>query len=79
LIPFVGNRNDISIEPIVPIEPFSVINANFALRLMAEDYPDNTIFMITFNPVKKRPKSLIGRTEKKILFLWAGILGYLIG
>lgn len=65
LIPFVGNRNDISIEPIVPIEPFSVINANFALRLMAEDYPDNTIFMITFNPVKKRPKSLIGRTEKK--------------
>ncbi len=65
LIPFMRERNDMVVEPIVPIEPFSVINANFALRLMAEDYPEGTIFSVIFNPMKERPASLIGKTEKK--------------
>ena len=67
LIPFTDERDDIVVEPIVPIEAFSVINANFVMRLMAEDYPEGTIFVIIFNPMKKRPASLIGRTEKKNL------------
>ena len=67
LIPFVDDRDDIVVDPVVPVEPFSVINANFVMRLMAEDYPEGTIFSVIFNPLKKRPASLIGRTKKKNL------------
>ena len=58
-------RNDIEIEPVVPVAPFSVINGNFILRLMAEVYPKGTIFSVILNPMKKRPARLIGRTKKK--------------
>jgi S-adenosylmethionine hydrolase len=56
---------DIEIEPFIPVHEFSVIDCNFALRLMADIYPSGTLFSVIFNPSKERPKSLIGRTEKK--------------
>ncbi|MBU4010418.1 MAG: SAM-dependent chlorinase/fluorinase, partial [Proteobacteria bacterium] len=55
----------ITIEPLVPVAPFSIINGNFILRLMAESYPENTIFSIILNPSKERPARLIGKTKKK--------------
>ncbi|MBI2475817.1 MAG: SAM-dependent chlorinase/fluorinase [Candidatus Taylorbacteria bacterium] len=61
----IGDRKDIEIEPFVPIREFSVVNCNFALRLMADLYPPGTLFSVIFNPVKERPKSLIGKTKKK--------------
>lgn len=61
----IGDRNDIKIEPFVPVHEFSVLNCNYAVRLMAEIYPPGTLFSVIFNPLKERPKSLIGRTEYK--------------
>lgn len=66
----IGEQKDIEIEPFVPVYEFSVVNCNFALRLMADIYPSGTLFSVIFNPSKERPKSLIGRTEKKdIIFM----------
>lgn len=59
------------VAPIVPISPaFSVINANFAVRLMADSYPENSVLMTTINAEKTRPMNVIGRTEKRgIIFI----------
>jgi S-adenosylmethionine hydrolase len=68
----INDHNNIEIEPLVPVVPFSVINANFVLRLMAETYSKKTIFSIIVNPLRKRPARLIGKTKKKdFLFISA--------
>jgi S-adenosylmethionine hydrolase len=61
----IGDNKDIQIEPFIPVYRFSAINCNFALRLMADIYPSGTLFSVIFNPLKERPKSFIGKTEKK--------------
>ena len=58
-------NEEIIIEPVVSVVPFSIINGNFALRLMAEAYPEGTVFSIILNPSKERPARLIGKTKKK--------------
>lgn len=58
-------EDKVLIEPVVPVSPFSIINGNFALRLMAESYPEETTFSVILNPMKERPARIIGRTEKK--------------
>lgn len=64
--------DEIIVEPVVPVVPFSIINGNFVLRLMAEAYPEGTIFSIILNPSKERPARLIGQTkEKGIYFMGA--------
>jgi S-adenosylmethionine hydrolase len=55
----------VEIEPVVPVAPLSIINGNFVLRLMAEVYPEGTIFSVILNPSKERPARLIGKTKKK--------------
>lgn len=67
----VGSGQLIEIEPVVSVKPFSLINASFVFRLMAEDYPASTIFLFLINPLKKRPERLIGRTTSKN-FLFVG-------
>jgi S-adenosylmethionine hydrolase len=63
---------DLEIEPVVSVKPFSLINGSFVLRLMAEAYPEDTIFSVVLNPVKERPARLIGKTKvKKFYFLGA--------
>jgi S-adenosylmethionine hydrolase len=64
MISVLGEKENVVLEPFVPVKEFSAINCNFAVRLMAESYPPGTIFLITFNPSQERPKSVIGRTEK---------------
>ena len=60
------------IEPVVSVIPFSIVNGNFVLRLMAEAYPEGTIFSIVLNPSRERPARLIGKTkEKGIYFMGA--------
>ncbi len=63
---------EIEVEPVVPVIPFSIINTNFILRLMAEDYPEGTIFSVIVNPMQERPARLIGKTKiKNFYFLGA--------
>jgi S-adenosylmethionine hydrolase len=64
----INSENDVEIEPVVHVEPFSLINGSFLLRLMAETYPDGTLFSIILNPLKERPERLIGKTKKKSFF-----------
>jgi len=56
---------DVTIEPVASVAPFSIINGNFILRLLADAYPEGTIFSIVLNPMKERPARLIGRTKIK--------------
>lgn len=56
--------SDLIIEPVVPVQAFSVVNGNFILRLMGEAYPEGTIFLVILNPLKERPARLIGKTKK---------------
>lgn len=60
--------DEIIVEPVVPIYPFSIINGNFVLRLLADAYPEGTIFSVILNPSKKRPARLIGKTKKKNIY-----------
>lgn len=71
LIREVENMLDIVVPPIVPISPeFSIINTNFAVRLMADSYPKNSVLMTTINAEKVRPMNVIGRTkERNIVFI----------
>lgn len=67
----VENMPDVVVAPITPISPeFSVINANFAVRLMADSYPENSVLMTTINAEKVRPMNVIGRTkERNVIFI----------
>ncbi|MDB5264599.1 MAG: hypothetical protein JWN64_170 [Parcubacteria group bacterium] len=62
---------DVVVPPITPISPeFSVINTNFAVRLMADSYPENSVLMTTINAEKVRPMNVVGRTkDRNIVFI----------
>ncbi len=67
-----GSGIDLEIEPVVVVKPFSIINGSFVLRLMAEVYPEDTIFSVILNPLRERPARLIGKTKtKRFYFLGA--------
>lgn len=81
VLSLIKNRDDIIVEPVVPVAPLSIINGSFILRLMAEVYPEGTIFSVILKPAKKRPERLIGKTKKKnFLFMGAntGVLDWFI-
>lgn len=65
----------IVVEPVVSVVPFSIINGNFALRLIAEAYPEGTVFSIILNPSKERPARLIGKTKKKNFYFMGANTG----
>lgn len=67
--------DEIIVEPVVPVVPFSIINGNFILRLMADAYPEGTIFSIILNPLKERPARLIGKTNKKNFYFMGANTG----
>lgn len=67
--------NEIIIEPVVPVAPLSIINGNFVLRLMAEAYPEGTVFSVILNPSKERPARLIGKTKKKNFYFMGANTG----
>ncbi len=71
LVREVEKMPDVIVPPITPISPeFSVINANFAVRLMADSYPENSVLMTTINAEKTRPMNVVGRTkERNIIFI----------
>ena len=67
--------DEIIIEPVVSVAPFSIINGNFVLRLMAEAYPETTIFSVILNPSKERPARLIGKTKGKGIYFMGANTG----
>lgn len=69
------NQEEVEIEPIVPVAPFSILNGNFIFRLIAESYPNDTLFLIVLNPLKERPARLIGRTEKNNFYFMGANTG----
>lgn len=68
-------NDEIIIEPVVSVTPFSIIDGNFVLRLMAEAYPKGTVFSIILNPSKERPARLIGKTKKKDIYFMGANTG----
>lgn len=73
--------NNVDIEPVISVQPFSIINGCFSLRLVAESYPEGTIFLIVLNPMQIRPERIFGRTiNKNFIFLGAntGVFDWLL-
>jgi S-adenosylmethionine hydrolase len=69
------------IEALVPCSDFSVVNAGFAVRLVAEAYPPGTLIMLVMNSLRERTERIIGRTSTKQLFFEGtntGALGWLL-
>lgn len=56
---------DVCIEPVVPVDSYSIINVNFLVKLIAEIYPDGTIICVIVNPLKIRTERIVGRTKRK--------------
>jgi S-adenosylmethionine hydrolase len=74
-------KEEIDIEPIVPVYPFSLINASFILRLLADVYGPRTIFYIVVNPIKGQPERIAGKTKKKDIYFIGrntGVFSWLI-
>lgn len=71
----------LALEPTVSTYPMSVINAAFAVRMMAEAYPPETIISFVVNPLKERTERIVGRTKhKNIIFEGTntGVAGWLV-
>jgi S-adenosylmethionine hydrolase len=66
-----NNEESIKIDPLIKVEPFSIINANFLSRLATEIYPKGTIFLIVVNPCKDRPKRIFAISKNDQLFVTA--------
>ncbi|MEI6732059.1 MAG: SAM-dependent chlorinase/fluorinase [archaeon] len=75
----IGNHS-LNVEPVVPAKEFSITNASFLTRLMAEAYPPNTSYLVIMNPLKNRPARIFGETLEGHLFAGAntGTLNWLI-
>jgi S-adenosylmethionine hydrolase len=52
----------LDIEPLVPCADYSVVNAGFVIRLVAEAYPPGTLIMFVMNSLQQRTERIIGRT-----------------
>lgn len=70
-----GNNIEVEIEPVALVKPFSILNGNFILRLLADVYPEGTIFSVILNPLKDRPARLIGKTKKKKFYFMGANTG----
>lgn len=61
---------DVDVE-MVGISEFSIINAAFLTRLMAEQCPPGTVFSLVINPQKNRSARVYGKTKNGLLFFGA--------
>jgi len=63
-----GLDRDPVIEALVPVHHFSVLNAGFVLRLMAEAYSTDTLLMVIMNSIQQRTERIAGRLENGMHF-----------
>jgi S-adenosylmethionine hydrolase len=74
-------ETDFTTEPLVPVETFSIVNAAFVTRLVAEAYPEGTTICVIVNSVVPRTERIIGRTRVKNLIFEGtntGAFGWLL-
>lgn len=82
ILSFLSDTDVLDIEPLAPIAPFSLVNASFITRLLADTYPEGTIFYVVIDPLKEEPPNrVIGITEhKKFIFISrdTGVFSWLV-
>ncbi|MBI5345818.1 MAG: SAM-dependent chlorinase/fluorinase [Chlamydiae bacterium] len=61
--------NNCEIAPLVKIKNFSMINAAFSIRLLAELCSSGTIFLVIVNGVNTNPIRIFGETKNGIIFV----------
>ncbi|MCB1181164.1 MAG: SAM-dependent chlorinase/fluorinase [Chlamydiia bacterium] len=71
---------DVTLDPPVAIKPFSIVNASFSIRLLADHYPCGTLFLVIMNATSKNPARIFGKTKHGITFVGnnSGYFGWLI-
>lgn len=61
---------DIRIAPMVAVKNFSIINAAFTIRLLAELFPpEKTIFIVVVHGVHSSPARIFGQTQHGLRFV----------
>ena len=70
---------DVEVE-LVPVTEFSLVNAAFLTRLMADYYPAGTVFSVVINPQKHRSARIYGKTKSGLKFFGAntGALSWML-
>lgn len=57
------------IDPLVPIPNFSVVNAAFQIRLLAELYISGSLFLVIMNSQPNNPERIFGVTKSGLIFV----------
>jgi S-adenosylmethionine hydrolase len=75
-----NNVKDFKIHPLVPVKNFSIINASFAIRLMADLYGENTYFLVIVSATKDLSERVFGETKHGITFVGnnSGYFGWML-
>jgi S-adenosylmethionine hydrolase len=61
---------DVRISPMVPVKNFSVINAAFNIRLLADIFPPSkTIFIVVVHGIQSSPARIFGQTKHGLIFV----------
>lgn len=63
------NLTDIQIAPLVALQPFSIVQTAFSLRLMAELCKPGTLFLVIMYGSGQNPQRIFGQTRHGILFV----------
>jgi S-adenosylmethionine hydrolase len=58
------STSQLIVEPNVAVTPYCLTNASFQIRLLADSYPERTIFFCMANFGPNRPRRIVGRTIK---------------
>jgi len=71
---------ELIIEPVAVVKNFSLLHANFIIRLLAEDFPTPFIIYCVVNPIKEQPERIIGVTNNDIIFVGrnTGVFSWLV-
>lgn len=76
-----SSDDNFTIEPVVNVDSYNIVNTSFMLRLIAEVYPQGTVICVIINPIKKRTERIAGITEKKNIYFEGtntGVFGWLL-
>ena len=60
---------DFQIAPLVSVKNFSIFNASFSIRVLAELYPPGSVFFVVVNGTNKNPDRIFGKTMNGIIFV----------
>lgn len=62
--------HDLHISPMVSVKNFSVVNAAFSIRLLADIFPpEQTIFIVVVHGIQSSPARIFGQTKHGLTFV----------